>query len=148
MNQKERLILKILQSDFPLSRQPFYALAKRLQMEESALVKTVRELKQKGFIRRIGAVVSSKKLGYKSVLIGAKAAPKNIKAAAAFINSFKQVTHNYLRDDEYNLWFTYSAKTGKEIKNFLQDLHEKNFFADILALPAKKTFKINTEFKF
>lgn len=151
MSQRQKLtkkILKILQSDFPLTKRPYLVLADRLGIKEPELILRIKQLHKNGTIRRIGAVASARHLGYKNVLLGVKVLPKKIKETVCFINSYENVTHNYLRNSTYNIWLTFSAKTKKEINDFIRRLKRRKGVKDILILPSKKVFKIKAEFKF
>lgn len=148
MNQKEKKILNVLQSDFPIVENPYQVLAERFGISQHQLLSKIQEFKQKKVIRRIGAVASAARLNYKSLLIAARVKPEDVEETALFINSFENVTHNYLRKAEYNLWFTFSAKTKKEINSFISNLKKRRGIEDVLALPAVETFKIKAEFKF
>ncbi len=151
MSRKQKLILKILktlQSDFPLTKNPYQMLAAKLGMDEAALIAEIKLLKRKGYVRRIGAVASASRLGYKSTLIAARLEKAFMRRNIAFINAYENVTHNYLRDAKYNVWFTFSAKTKKEIERFIRIFKKRRGVVDVLSLPAKKTFKIKAEFMF
>ena len=148
MNQKEKEILKILQSNFPIVENPYQVLAKRLGLSQKQLLSEIEKFKHKKIIRRIGAVGSAARLGYKSLLIAARVKPKYVEKTALFINSFENVTHNYLRKADYNLWFTFSAKTKKEINLFINNLKKRGGIEAVLVLPAVETFKIKAEFVF
>jgi DNA-binding Lrp family transcriptional regulator len=147
MSRKRKEILKILQSDFPIVENPYQVLAKRLGISQEKLLSTVNQLKKTKIIRRIGAVASASHLGYKSMLIAADVNPRFIDKTAAFISSFENVTHNYLRDAEYNIWFTFSAKTKKQIDGFIRQLKQKKGVNSVAVFPATKTFKIKAEFQ-
>jgi hypothetical protein len=62
------------------------------------------------------------------------------------VNANKDVTHNYRRNNEYNIWFTVSAATAKELEKFLKEVKENTGVADILDMRAVRTFKINASF--
>lgn len=151
MNPKRKQllkILKILQSNFPINKNPYRTLAARLGMDEASLISKIKAFKKNGMIRRIGAVVSSRHLGYRSVLIALEVPRSRISRVVQFINSQESVTHNYQRNSRYNIWFTFSAKTKKETDVFLGLLKKKEEINKILVLPAEKVFKINAEFNF
>ena len=57
------------------------------------------------------------------------------------------VTHNYQRDHEYNVWFTFIAPSMDEIEANLKQIAQETGIAEILNLPATKVFKIKAEFK-
>lgn len=151
MSLKQKRILKILkalQSDFPLTINPYQSLAGKFGMDEAELIAEIKRLKKNGYIRRIGAVACAWRLGYKSTLIAARLEKANMGRNIAFINAFESVTHNYLRDAKYNVWFTFSAKTKKDTENFIRIFKKRHGVIEVLSLPAKKTFKIKVEFSF
>jgi len=146
MNQKEKLILTTLQSEFPLACHPYSDMARRLGMTEERLLEKIAGLKRNGTIRRIGAVTSARHVGYKSVLISACVMASSIPAVARFVSSFANVSHNYLREGKFNLWCTFSAKTQSDINAFIAALKKQRGVSGVIVLPARKTFKINAEF--
>ncbi len=148
MNRKEKIILRAVQSNLPCAKRPYASLARRLGISERFLLLKIKELKKRGYIRRIGAVISAKHLGYKSMLIGVQVENEKVEKIVSFINARDNVSHNYLRDSKYNLWFTFSAKTKKEIHDFVRKLKKTSGINDVSTLPAEKTFKINAEFVF
>ena len=146
MNRKEKSILTTIQSDFPLTRYPYRDMARRLGMPEERLLKKIAVLKKNGTIRRIGAVVCARHVGYTSVLVSARVAAASIPAVAGFVNAFANVSHNYVRENDFNLWCTFSAKTQREINAFSAALKRQRGVSAVMVLPARKTFKINAEF--
>ncbi|MFH2144485.1 MAG: hypothetical protein ABII75_00435 [Candidatus Omnitrophota bacterium] len=148
MNQKCKRILKVLQSDFPIARQPFKVMAKKLDLDEKELLLKIKRLKNAGVIRRIGAVLNPRPLKIKSSLIGLRVRKDALKNVACFINKCANVSHNYLRSGDYNVWFTFSARAAGEKNKFLKALRQKKGVRDLLVLNSKKQFKINTRFEF
>lgn len=146
MDEIDKKILNILQKEFPLSPQPFLAVARRCRISEAEAIRRIRKLKDEGVIRRIGAVFDGVKLGRVSTLCAARVPQKKIEKFVEIVNANKNVTHNYLRENDYNIWFTVSAETAKELKEFLKEVKEKTGVADILDMRAVKTFKINASF--
>ena len=63
------------------------------------------------------------------------------------VNRYPGVTHNYLRDHAYNIWFTFIASERKEIEKALQEICRETGIRDILDLPAVRTFKIKVDFE-
>jgi hypothetical protein len=56
------------------------------------------------------------------------------------------VTHNYRRDDEYNIWFTLIASGEEELAAAFAGIKRETGIDDILSLRATRTFKINARF--
>lgn len=141
----EKLIAR-LQRDLPLTEKPYLALAEELGVEEKDVLKALRWLKSKGIIRRLGATFDARRLGYQPTLCAAKVPPERIEDVAAVLNSYPEVTHNYLREHEYNIWFTLIAENEEEQKALIEEIRQKTGFEEILNLPARKMFKIAVNF--
>ena len=62
MNETDKRILNEIQTDFPITNRPYHELGKRLGLSESEVIESVRKLKDKGVIRRIGGNFYSNKL--------------------------------------------------------------------------------------
>jgi hypothetical protein len=69
-----------------------------------------------------------------------------IDAFAEAVNRYPGVTHNYLRDNSYNMWFTFIAPSPEMIRQRLQEISETTGVTDILNLPATRVFKIRAQF--
>ena len=146
MDEIDKKILNILQKEFPLEEQPFLIVGQRCSISEDETISRVQKMKDKGIIRRIGAVFDGAKLGRVSTLCAARVPEKKIENFVQVVNANKNVTHNYRRDNEYNIWFTVSAATAEELAAFLADVKEKTGVNDILDMQAVRTFKINASF--
>jgi len=142
----DRTILNILQRDFPLDAQPFKVLSERVEIDEDDLLERVKRLKETGIIRRIGAVFDTAGLGFSSTLCAAKVAVCQLEKFVEVVNSYRGVTHNYLRDHEYNVWFTFIGATGEKIEESLSDISKKTGITDILSMPVKRRFKVDARF--
>jgi DNA-binding Lrp family transcriptional regulator len=146
MDEIDKKILNILQKEFPLAAQPFLNVGEQCGISEEETIRRVRKMKEDGIIRRIGAVFEGAKLGRVSALCAARVPEENIENFVHIVNVNKNVTHNYRRDNEYNIWFTVNAATEGELKAFLTDVKKKTGVEDILEMRAVRTFKINASF--
>ncbi|HAR50165.1 transcriptional regulator [Smithella sp. SCADC] len=146
MDEIDKKILNILQKEFPLEEQPYLIVGERCGISEDETIHRVQKMKEEGIIRRIGAVFDGTKLGRVSTLCAARVPEEKIDSFVAVVNADKNVTHNYRRDNEYNIWFTFSAADAKELEIFLKEVKEKTGVTDILDMRAVRTFKINASF--
>jgi DNA-binding Lrp family transcriptional regulator len=147
MDDIDKKILNILQKEFPLEERPFQIIAEKCGIGEEEVISRVQKMKNDGIIRRIGAVFDGAKLGRTSTLCAARVPKEKLENFVNAVNAYKGVTHNYLRDNEYNVWFTVNAASTQEIELFLAGLKEKTGITDILDMRAVKTFKINASFE-
>lgn len=141
-------ILNIIQSDFPLNGRPYAVIAKRLHLTEDEILDRIRNLTESGIIRKIGASFDTKRLGHTSVLVASKVPSDRLEAVAGIVSSFDEVTHNYGRDGEYNLWFAVICGSPSALNETLSQIKAATGISDMHPLPAEKMFKIKVEFEF
>ncbi len=142
----DRSLVNLLQSDFPLTREPFADLATRLGLDEQELLKRTEQLKENQIIRIIGPVFNSRTLGYQSTLVAMRIPENRIEAAAEIINNHPGVGHNYQRDHYYNLWFTLAVRGNADLEEALREFDEQIAPEAMFDLPATKLFKIRLFF--
>ncbi|PIP38115.1 MAG: AsnC family protein [Desulfobacterales bacterium CG23_combo_of_CG06-09_8_20_14_all_51_8] len=146
MDATDKAILNRIQSDFPLASRPFQAIADEFHLTEAEVLQRIRRLKDSGIIRRIGGNFVPGKLGYVSTLCAAKVPADKIPAFADAVNRHTGVTHNYVRENAYNVWFTFIAPSMEFIETCLAEISEKTGVIDIINLPATHVFKIKAHF--
>lgn len=147
MDKTDKNILNEIQSDFPISSRPYHELGKRLNLSESEIINRIKRLKDVGIIRRIGGNFDSGRLGFTSTLCAARVPEEKVNHFAEVVNRYPGVTHNYLRNHSFNIWFTFIAQDMARIENALKEISEETGVTEILNLPAVRSFKINAEFK-
>ena len=147
LDQSGRDLLNIVQNGLPVVAEPYRALAEELNVTKEEIIKRLGRLKDAGIIRRLGAVFDSRRVGYKGTLCALKVPPERINEVAAVINGFRGVTHNYLRDHEFNMWFTVLAESRDKLETTIKNIREQTGIKDLLSLPAENVFKIGVHFK-
>lgn len=147
MNAKvEETVLGTIQSGFPIVPDPYGTLAEQLGLERGEVEKTLLDLRKEGLVRRIGASFDSKRLGYSSTLCALAAPPERADEVAAIINAYPGVTHNYLRENRYNIWFTLITRSSEDRARILGQIVEQSGCGDLLDMPATKMYKIRVDF--
>ena len=148
MEELRERVLDLIQSDFPLESDPYGVLAVQLGASRDAVIEAVADLRRAGTIRRMGASFNSKKLGYSSTLcaLSVPGSAEDVDRAAAVVNAYPNITHNYLRDNQYNLWFTIIAQSAEEVARILAEIEEKTGCFGALNLPATALYKIKVDF--
>jgi len=141
----QKRLCNLLQEGLPICTRPFAEIAKALDSDEADVLKQTAELKDVGVIRRISAVVNHRALGMKSTLVAAHVPQEIFGEVAGAVNSLQGVSHNYLRNHHYNLWFTLQAPTRAEIEVTLAQLSGR-FDVEFYSLPVKRVFKLDVRF--
>lgn len=148
MDKLDLRILRELQNDFPLSQRPYEIIARRLQVPPQQFWNRLQSLTDEGLIRRLGACLDSRKLGFRNTLAAVSVEPGLVSQAAEVINQFAEVTHSYLRKDYFNIWFTLTAPDNETIKRILERIRSALSLESrqVLNLPAKRLFKLDARF--
>ena len=99
---------------------------------------------------KIGPIFDASRIGLKAATLVAMRVPKNkVDDVARIINEYSNVSHNYEREDEYNVWFTLAASSNSELAMILDELKQKTGVKehDVLDLPTIRRFKVNVRFQ-
>jgi DNA-binding Lrp family transcriptional regulator len=122
------------------------SVADEVGISEDDVLNRLARLKEIGIIRRIGGNFVPNKLGFVSTLCAAKVPEDMIESFSKVVNRYPGVTHNYLRDNKYNIWFTFIAPSMEVIEANLKNISKETKISDIINLPATKVFKIKAHF--
>ena len=145
LDATDKLLLNLLQSSFPLEREPYAAVARQAELPVDEVQARSRRLLDERIIREITPIFDTRALGYASMLVAAKVDSANPQRAARIINSHPGVSHNYLRTHEFNLWFTIATPPDSELglEGTLEVLQAETGAESIRQLPTLTLFKIN-----
>ncbi|HDM10526.1 MAG: Lrp/AsnC family transcriptional regulator [Deltaproteobacteria bacterium] len=146
MDEVDKSILNEIQSHFPIEQRPYQVVAGRLGLTEEEVLERVKKLKEEGVIRRIGGNFHSHRLDFTSTLCAARVPEDKLEDFVSVVNSYPGVTHNYLRNHSFNVWFTFIAEDMEVIEKALEEVSEKTGVKEVLNLPAVEMFKIKVHF--
>jgi len=145
LNKFQKQLCSILQEPLPICAGPFESLAEKLATDEPTVISETEKLKSLGLIRRFSASVNSRALGKAVTLVTAHVPEKDLAIITTVINALPGVSHNYLRDHHYNLWFTLQADTDEQLQTLITNLSSR-LDTQFHALPAIRLFKLNVRF--
>ena len=151
VDEKDRALLQWLQDEFPVTGRPWRSGAARLGMSEEEVVNRVRRLSEAGVIRSVHTILDKQKAGPgSSTLVAMKVPEEKIQDVVPVINEYPPVTHNYLREHKYNLWFTVNAGNERELTAILDEMKRRTGVsdADLLDLRTRRVFKTDVRFRF
>lgn len=132
----------MMQDDFPIVPKPYKRIGDFLWMDEVSVISRVVKMMQDGKIRYVGPYFNSAKLGYSGQLMAINVPEDKIEAAANAINKYDEITHNYLRAGEPNIWFTLMTPNEKRAEEIIEAIKKELAIDEILSFKSKKTFKI------
>jgi DNA-binding Lrp family transcriptional regulator len=147
LDEDDKKLLNLMQGRFDLTERPFAHVAQLAGLEEADVLARVQRLLDGRIIREVTPIFDTRALGYSSMLVAAKVDPEAPHRAAKVINSHPGVTHNYLRNHDFNLWFTIAVEPGSVLglDGTLDVLAATTGAHSIRQLPTLTLFKIRME---
>jgi DNA-binding Lrp family transcriptional regulator len=147
LDDSDRRLLNLMQGAFPIAPRPYEAVATGARLTEAEVLTRVRRLLDERIIRQVTPIFDTRALGYSSMLVAAKVDPENPWRAASIINEHPGVSHNYLRNHEFNIWFTIATEPDSKLglEGTLDVLGRIAGAESIRQLPTLKLFKIRMD---
>ncbi|HMJ35638.1 MAG TPA: AsnC family transcriptional regulator [Baekduia sp.] len=143
----DKRLLNQMQGSFPIVPRPYAEVATALGVAEDVVLRRVAELIEQRIIRQVTPIFDTRALGYKSMLVAAKVDAEHPWRPAKIINEHPGVSHNYLRNHEFNMWFTVAVEPDSELglDGTLDVLQALTGAESVRQLPTLKLFKIRMD---
>jgi len=138
LNEKDIKLINRIQRNFPLCEDPFGQIAEELGFKKAWVIERTKELQVQSIISRFGSVAKRKNDNF-STLAALKVPSERVNDVAHLVSSYDEVTHNYLREHEYNLWFVVHSSSEKKLSSVLEDLRQHMDFP-MLNLPVLESY--------
>ncbi len=147
LDELDKNVMNLMQGRFPLERRPYRHVAKLANTSEDEVLARVQRLIDERIIRQVTPIFDTRALGYSSMLVAAKVDAENPHRPAQIINSHPGVSHNYLRNHEFNLWFTIATEPDSKLglNGTLEVLQRLTGAESVRQLPTLTLFKINMD---
>jgi len=147
LDELDKRLLNLMQGKFPLEPRPYARVAELADVSEDEVLRRVRRLVDDRIIRQVTPIFDTRALGYSSMLVAARVDPEHPHRAARIINAHPGVSHNYLRNHDFNLWFTIATEPGSRLglDGTLEVLEKETGAESIRKLPTLKLFKIRMD---
>jgi siroheme decarboxylase len=147
LDDLDRRLLNLMQGSFPIASRPYEHVASLADVSEGEVMSRVQRLLDKRIIRQVTPIFDTRALGYSSMLVAAKVDPEHPHRAAQVINEHPGVSHNYLRNHDFNLWFTIATEPDSKLglEGTLEVLARRAGAESVRQLPTLKLFKIRMD---
>jgi DNA-binding Lrp family transcriptional regulator len=147
LDDLDKRLLNLMQGRFPIAPRPYEAVATEAGITEQEAIDRVKRLLDERIIRQVTPIFDTRALGYSSMLVAAKVDPENPWRAANVINEHPGVSHNYLRNHEFNIWFTIATEPDSRLglDGTLEALAREAGAESVRQLPTLKLFKIRMD---
>jgi DNA-binding Lrp family transcriptional regulator len=147
LSDLDKRLLNLMQGQFPIAARPYQHVAGEAGIGEEEVMAAVTRLLEERIIRQVTPIFDTRALGYSSMLVAAKVDAENPWRAATIINAHPGVSHNYLRNHEFNIWFTIATEPGSKLglEGTLDVLAREAGAESVRQLPTLKLFKIRMD---
>jgi DNA-binding Lrp family transcriptional regulator len=147
LDELDKRLLNLMQGQFPIAPRPYQHVAAEAGISEQEAMARVQRLLDERIIRQVTPIFDTRALGYQSMLVAAKVDADNPWRAANIINAHPGVSHNYLRNHEFNIWFTIATEPDSKLglQGTLEALAREAGAESVRQLPTLKLFKIRMD---
>lgn len=146
LSDKDKEIIKVLQEEFPLCEEPYKILAEKVGLSEEDFLHRVQNLVDEKKIRKVGAVVRHREVGFKAnALCAWQVAPEKIDEVVKIFINHPAISHCYDRNTApnwiYNLYTMIHAKNRDECEKIIQELSQATGLKNFQIMYSKKEWK-------
>jgi siroheme decarboxylase len=147
LDDLDKRLLNLMQGSFPIAPRPYQHVAAAAGISEEEAIARVQELLDERIVRQVTPIFDTRALGYSSMLVAAKVDTENPWRAAKVINAHPGVSHNYLRNHEFNIWFTIATEPDSPLglEGTLEALAKEAGAESVRQLPTLQLFKIRMD---
>ena len=140
----EKHLLNDFQHELPLTENPFADIADQLNTDEETVINTLKNLKERGIISRVGPVFKANRIGV-STLAAIAVPEQKLVQVAELVSAYAEVNHNYERLHQFNLWFVVTARDELHLDRVLLDIERRCGYT-VMSLPMLEDFFIDLGF--
>ncbi len=146
LSEIEKKIVAHLQGDFPLNPRPYAILAKRVGISEQELIERINDLKLRGVLRSLGAVLNHQIAGYDAnVMVVWRVPEEKVEEVGELMSAFRRVSHCYQRKTtkewSYNMFTMIHGKSRGECIATVDEIASKTGIGDYKLLFTRKELK-------
>jgi DNA-binding Lrp family transcriptional regulator len=145
ITEEEIKISRCIQEDISLEQRPFASIGARTGMEEGEVIDTINGLRERGVIRKFGAILRHREAGYRENAMVLWAVPEeDLEKTGEILASYKEITHCYGRtppfEGRYNLFSMLHSAKGS-LEECVRKISEAIDISDYLVLRSEEEYK-------
>jgi len=146
LDDLDKRIIVIMQEEFPLVAEPYLEIAERLGISEDELLKRLKGYQQSGKIRKMGAVLRHREVGYAANALCAWIVPEErIAEIGQLLAKDAVVSHCYARISQpgwpYNFYTMLHAHNREQCNVIVQDIAERIGLQEYIMLFSTREWK-------
>ena len=135
----DRRIVNALQGGFPITDEPFRAVAETLGLEEATLIARIESMLERKILTRFGPMFQVERMGGAFVLAALAVPEADFERVAERVNALPEVAHNYRREHGLNMWFVLATETPAQIDEAIARI-ERETGLPVFAFPKEREY--------
>ena len=143
----DREIMRFLQGDIPLESRPYRSLAERLELSEEEIVLRVKKLREKGFVRRMGAVLRHRQAGFaiNAMVAWKPGDEEEADRAGKIMAGYKEISHCYIRevppDFDYSIFSMIHVKNEERLAEIIEEISLRTGIGKYIIIRSSRELK-------
>jgi DNA-binding Lrp family transcriptional regulator len=139
-------VLQAIPYDFPVCEDPYVNIAKEAGISEAELINTLKELRCKGVIRRVAAILYHRRAAYMfNAMVVWEVREEDVERIGKIMASVPEVSHCYEREKgnywEYNIFTMIHARRLEDCTGVIRRIAEKTGIDKYEIFLSKREFK-------
>lgn len=146
VTEEDKAVIRELQEDLPIEARPFKTLAERIGLDEAGLFAVMHSLVERGFMRRMAAILYHRRAGFRANGMGVWAVPEDdVVEIGEQMAAFANVSHCYRRptypDWPYNVFTMVHGQSVEQCEEILSAISEKTGVTEYISLYSTREYK-------
>lgn len=144
--ESDKKLIRVLQEDVLIAPRLFKNIADKLGLTEADVISKIKEWKRRGIVRRFGAILHHREVGFKeNAMVVWCVPPKRVEKVGEVMATFSEVSHCYERPTypnwPYNLFTMIHGRTKGDCQKVAEAISKATGVSDYLLLYSTKEFK-------
>lgn len=145
LTAKQKIVARVIQKDIAVTKFPFKETGDFRGWPQGEVLHTIRQLLEKGFIRKFSAILRHQKAGYKKNALVVWSVPAGqVQETGKRFASFPFISHCYERkpafENKYNI-FTMLHSNDKKFSSFISEMTAATGIHDYRILESVQEYK-------
>ena len=146
VTEEDKAVIRELQEDLPIEARPFKTLAERIGLDEDGLFAVMHSLVERGFMRRMAAILYHRRAGFRANGMGVWAVPEDdVVEIGEQMASFANVSHCYRRptypDWPYNVFTMVHGTSVEQCEEILSAISRTTGVTEYISLYSTREYK-------
>ena len=142
LDEIDKRIINVFQKGFPVCSKPYAMAASEIGIEEDELISRIKQLLNKKYLTRFGPMYDAAQFGGGLTLAAMKVPQEKFEVVSDYLNTIKEVAHNYEREHALNMWFVLGTEYHEDIENIIRKIEKKTGLT-VYNMPKLHSFFVN-----